>query len=261
MKIILLAYKPEEIPPAYLDKIRALFPDRELLVTEDRAQMEAHLDEIEIAAGNFPRDLLLRAPTWSGTSSGAPGPIGCMKTPEAADKAWTLVNASGVHAIPISEHILALMLAFARDLNGAFKMQQQRQWKKAARAELFELAGKTLLLVGVGAIGERTARVASALGMRVWGVRRDPAVTVDGVEAMYAPSRLHELLPQADFVVLAVPLTRETQGMIGAAELRAMKPSCLPDQHRARGHRADRRPGARLAGGLDRRGRPGRGDP
>jgi phosphoglycerate dehydrogenase-like enzyme len=225
MKTILLTYKPEEIPPASLDQIRALFPDHELLVTEDHAQIETHLEEIEIAAGNFPHDLLLRAPNLVWYQQWGAGADWLLKTPEAADKDWTLVNASGVHAIPISEHILALMLAFARDLNGAFKMQQQHQWKKAARAELFELAGKTLLLVGVGAIGERTALIASALGMRVWGVRRDPSAVAAGVEAMFGSSSLGELLPQADFVVLTVPLTHETQGMIGEAELRAMKPS------------------------------------
>jgi phosphoglycerate dehydrogenase-like enzyme len=225
MKTILLTYKPEEIPAASLDQIRALFPDRALLVTEDHAQIETHLGEIEIAAGNFPHDLLLRAPHLAWYQQWGAGADWLLKTPEAAEKEWTLVNASGVHAIPISEHILALMLAFARDLNGAFKMQQQHQWKKAARAGLFELAGKTLLLVGVGAIGERTALVAAALGMRVWGVRRDPGAAAAGVEVMFGPSSLRELLPQADFVVLTVPLTHETQGMIGEAELRAMKPS------------------------------------
>ncbi len=82
-----------------------------------------------------------------------------------------------------------------------------------------------MLLVGVGAIGERTAQVAAAFGMRVWGIRRDPAQAVAGVEAMFGPERLLELLPGADFVVLTVPLTQETRGMIGPDQLRAMKPS------------------------------------
>jgi phosphoglycerate dehydrogenase-like enzyme len=225
MKTILLAYPPESFPPAYLEQVRALFPDREVILTNDTAKMEACLDEIEIAAGDFPRNLLLRAPNLRWYQQWGAGADWLMKTPEAAERDWTLVNASGVHAVPISEHILALLLAFARGLNGAFKMQQQHQWKKAARFELFELAEKTLLLIGVGAIGERTASVASALGMRVWGVRRDPSLPAAGVEALFSPEKLPELLPQADFVVLTVPLTHETRGMIGEAELRAMKPS------------------------------------
>lgn len=90
---------------------------------------------------------------------------------------------------------------------------------------MFELAGTTLVLIGVGAIGERTAAMAAALGMRVLGVRRDPTLGAPGVTAMFGPDRLPELLPQADFVVLTVPLTHETQGMIGERELHAMKPT------------------------------------
>jgi phosphoglycerate dehydrogenase-like enzyme len=225
MKIILLAFPPETLLPTYLEQIRVLFPDREVLVTNDPARMEARLSEIEIAAGDFPRDLLLRAPNLRWYQQWGAGADWLLKTPEAVERDWTLVNASGVHAVPISEHIFAFLLAFARGLNDAFKMQQQHRWQKASRTELFELADKILLLVGVGAIGERTAAVATALGMRVWGVRRDPSLPVDGVEALYGPDRLLELLPQADFVVLTVPHTRETQGMIGEPELHAMKPS------------------------------------
>jgi phosphoglycerate dehydrogenase-like enzyme len=225
MKTILLAYAPDSFSAAYLEQVQALYPDYQVVLTDNPAVMEACLAEIEIAAGNFPRELLLRAPNLRWYQQWGAGADWLLKSPEAVERDWTLVNASGVHAIPISEHILALLLAFARELNSAYKMQQQHQWKKAARAELFELAEKTLLLIGVGAIGERTARVASALGMRVWGIRRDPSLPAESVEALYGPEKLLELLPEADFVVLTVPLTHETRGMIGEAQLRAMKPS------------------------------------
>jgi len=224
MKTILLNFKPHEFPQAQIDQVQAILPDRRVVVTDDRAEMEACLEDIEIAAGNFPRDLLLRAPNLKLYQQWGAGADWLIKTPEATQKGWTLVNASGVHAIPITEHILALMLAFARGLHLAVKMQQQHSWKKAARAELFELAGRTLLLVGVGAIGERTAQSARALGMRVLGVRRNPQQPADGVEAMFAPEQLLDVLPQADFVVLTIPLTHETRGMFGEAELRTMKP-------------------------------------
>ena len=82
-----------------------------------------------------------------------------------------------------------------------------------------------MVLVGIGAIGERTAKVASGLEMRVLGVRRHPNVSAPGVEAMVGPDQLLSLLPQADFVVLTVPLTDETRHMIGETELRSMKPT------------------------------------
>ena len=225
MKTILLNFRPHEFPQAQIDRVQAALPDRRVVVTDDRAEMETCLEEIEIAAGDFPRDLLLRAPNLRWYQQWGAGADWLLKTPEAAQKSWTLVNASGVHAIPITEHILALMLAFARGLHLAVHMQQQHTWKKAARAELFELAGATLVLVGVGAIGERTAQVARALGMRVLGVRRNPQQPADGVDAMFAPEQLIEVLPQADFVVLTIPLTHETRGLIGEKELRAMKPN------------------------------------
>jgi phosphoglycerate dehydrogenase-like enzyme len=214
MKTILLNFKPHEFPQAQIDQVQAILPDRRVVVTDDKAEMEACLAEIEIAAGNFPRDLLLRAPNLKLYQQWGAGADWLLRTPEAAQKSWTLVNASGVHAIPITEHILALMLAFARGLHLAVRMQEQHTWEKAARAELF----------GVGAIGARAAQSAHALGMRVLGVRRDPQQPAEGVEAMFAPEQLLEVLPQADFVVLTVPLTHETRGMIGERELRAMKP-------------------------------------
>ena len=224
MKTIFLNFKPHEFPQAQIDQVQAILPDRRVMVTDDRAEMEACLADVEIAAGNFPRDLLLRAPNLRWYQQWGAGADWLLRTPEAAQKSWTLVNASGVHAIPITEHILALILAFARGLNQALRMQEQHAWKRGDRAQVIELAGSTLLLIGVGAIGERTAQSAHALGMRVLGVRRDPQQPAAGVEAMFAPEQLLEVLPQADFVVLTVPLTRDTRGMIGERELRAMKP-------------------------------------
>ena len=84
---------------------------------------------------------------------------------------------------------------------------------------------KTMVLVGLGSIGSRTAKLASALGMRVLGVRRNGEIQVPDVEATFGPKQLLDLLPEADFLVLAMPLTHETQEMIGERELRAMKPT------------------------------------
>src|SRR5690606_23980351 len=122
--------------------------------------------------------------------------------PEAAALDFTLTNTSGVHAIPISEQILGYMLMFARGLHRAARAQARRAYWRPEQREVSELAGKTLLLVGVGAIGERAAALARALGMRVEGIRRDAASPADGVDAIYGPDALHERLPEADYVVL-----------------------------------------------------------
>jgi phosphoglycerate dehydrogenase-like enzyme len=227
MPTILLTFIPEQIPAGALEQIDQLLPGWQVLVTSERAEIEAHLGEIEIIFGNFPRELLGRVPRLAWYQQWGAGADWLLHAPEVAEQPWTLVNSSGVHAVPISEHIFALLLAFARRLNFAFAHQQKHQWQKAARSDMFELADKTLLLVGVGAIGERTARIAAAMDMHVWGVRRDPSLPAAGVERMFSPAELRAALPAADFVVLTVPLTAETRAMIGEAELRAMKPSAF----------------------------------
>jgi phosphoglycerate dehydrogenase-like enzyme len=225
MSVLLVGLPPERLNEAQIAQVRAAAPGMRVEVTRDRAAIERLLDEIEIAAGWFPHELIARAPKLRWLQEWGAGVDWLLRHPEVAELDFVLTNASGVHAIPISEQILAYLLAFARQLPAAVRAQERRAWKAPGRGELFELAAKTLLLVGVGAIGERTAAIASALGLRVLGVRRSAREGVPGVEAMYGPDRLLDLLPEADFVVLTVPLSRATQGMIGERELRAMKPS------------------------------------
>jgi phosphoglycerate dehydrogenase-like enzyme len=224
VKTILLGLEPNSLSEAQLAQIRALVPDMRLLVTRDRDEIERALDEIEIAAGRFPRDLLSRAHNLRWFQQWGAGADWLMRHPEAADLDFVLTNVSGVHAIPISEHILAFLFTFARRLNLAVRAQERGEWaRQHQRRGVFELAGKTMALVGVGAIGERTAEMATALGMRVLGVRRDPSVSTPGVEATFGPDGLLDVLPEADFVVLTIPLTHETRGLIGERELQAMK--------------------------------------
>lgn len=226
MKTILLDFAPGTLPETELAQIRAIAPEMRLLVTRDHDEIESALDEIEVAAGGFPGVLLPRARNLRWVQQWGAGADWLLRCPEAIGLDFVLTNASGVHPIPISEHILAFLLAFARGIHRAVRAQARHEWIPQDQQEgLFELAGKTMVLVGVGAIGERTATVATALGMRVLGVRRDPSVSAPDVEAMFGPDQLLDLLPEADFVVLTAPLTSETQGMIGERELRTMKPT------------------------------------
>ncbi len=226
MKTILLNFEPGILPETELARVRAIAPEMRLLVTRDHDEIESALDEIEVAAGGFPHGLLPRAHNLRWLQQWGAGADWLLRYPEAVELDFVLTNASGVHPIPISEHILAFLLAFGRGFHRAARAQERSEWIPRDQQEsLFELEGKTMVLVGVGAIGERTATVATALGMRVLGVRRDPSVGTPDVEVMSGHDQLLDLLPEADFVVLTVPLTRETQGMIGERELRAMKPT------------------------------------
>lgn len=140
-----------------------------------------------------------------------------------------LCNARGLNADAVAEHGMALMLSTARHLAAARDRQARRQWRGMIAERSLrerELRGSTLVVVGLGAIGSRLGVLASAFGMRVIGVRRDSARRdAVGVDRIVATEALHQVLPEADFVCLACPLTPATERLIDARALAAMKPS------------------------------------
>jgi len=141
-----------------------------------------------------------------------------------------LASAQGVNERAVAEHGLALMLALARQLPQARDNQARRHWRgmisdPALRED--ELSGKTLLIVGLGRIGSRLAALASGLGMRVIATKRKPVAAAGAIDVIAGEDRLLELLPQADFVALTCPLTRETELLFGAAAFAAMKSSAF----------------------------------
>jgi phosphoglycerate dehydrogenase-like enzyme len=225
MSTILLGFSSDQPSQPELARLQELAPDARLLVTDQPPAMEAALDEVEIAAGPIPPELIVRAPHLRWYQQWGAGADWLLRYPEAVGRPFVLTNVSGIHAIPISEHILAFMLAFARALPASIRAQEQHRWSHGDSPKVFELAGRTLLLIGVGAIGRRTAELAQAMGMHVVGVRRNPGAAIPGIDLILGPDRLNELLPQADFVVLTVPLTPETRGLIARRELRALKDS------------------------------------
>jgi phosphoglycerate dehydrogenase-like enzyme len=137
-----------------------------------------------------------------------------------------LASASGVNARAVAEHAMALILALARRLPEARDNQGRHFWRgmigDLARRE-DELGGKTLVIVGLGAIGGRLAELAKAFDMRVVGVRRNPAAGKGAADAVLASARLAEVLPEADFVALTCPLTPETENLIDGDALARMK--------------------------------------
>lgn len=227
MSIILLGFEPGELPQEQIDKVVAMAPDHQVLVTRDRDEIAAVIDEIEIAAGSYPRQELAQGASIRWMQQWGAGADWLMRSPEAVEADYILTNASGVHAVPISEHIMAFIYAHARRLCGSVLAKARREWDRPERGDVDEIAEKTMLLIGVGAIGARTARLAAANDMHVIGIRRNPEIPAEGVDEMHGPDALLDLLPQADYVVITAPLTHETKGMIGERELRAMKPTAF----------------------------------
>jgi phosphoglycerate dehydrogenase-like enzyme len=130
-----------------------------------------------------------------------------------------LTTASGVHARPIAEQVLTYLLAFERDLLRGLRQQRDREWRRYPAGELGDC---TLAVVGVGAIGGRVAELGAALGTTVLGVRNNPDRPHPAVDKMVGPDDCHSVFGRADYAVLACPLTEETRGMIGPAELTSL---------------------------------------
>lgn len=225
MSLMLITLEAGRISKEQISQIREAAPEMKIVQTRDRQEIESLLDEVEIVVGDLPRDLLPKAKQLRWMQQWGAGADWLMRYPEAQEMDFVLTNASGVHAIPITEHIFAFLFSLGRGFHKAMRAQVERQWRKLSSDDLYELPDKTMVLIGVGAIGEQTAKIADALNMRVVGVRRDPSVGAPGVERMVGNDQLLDVLPEADFVVVTVPLTHETEKMIGERELRAMKSS------------------------------------
>ncbi len=169
----------------------------------DRAMRLRFIQSIGAGTDQFPKDALMR-------------------------RGIRLASARGVNAQAVAEHAIALMLALSRRLPEARDNQARRVWRGmigdlAERED--ELGGKTLLVVGLGDIGGRLARLAKAFDMRVVGLRRNPAAGHGAADAAHPMDQLAALLPEADFVALTCPLTEETENLIDAAAFGRMKRS------------------------------------
>ena len=221
---ILVAY--EFLEPRHLDAIRAAAPGVDLAVVSGREweQRRAELGpRIEVAIGMLPLADLGSLPKLRWLQQTGAGADWLLRAPEIAASDLIVTSASGVHAIPIAEHILALMFTLSRRMHRFVKAQLSHEWFR--RGRLGELEGATLGIVGLGAIGAKTAEKARGLGMRVLGLRRDPARSCPYVQRTYGPDGLGELLAQSDWVAVAAALTPETRHLIGAKELDQMKSS------------------------------------
>jgi glyoxylate/hydroxypyruvate reductase A len=136
-----------------------------------------------------------------------------------------VTNAAGLHSVALAEYVLFVMLYFARRWPLMVAEQRAHHWERCA---IDTLEGKTLGIVGLGNVGRMIARMAQPFGVRVIGTRRSLSETeTSDVAAVYGADGLRTLLKESDFVVLIVPHTAETVGLIGAAELACMRPGAL----------------------------------
>jgi phosphoglycerate dehydrogenase-like enzyme len=198
----------------------------------DRATLEA----IEVACftGNFEDDMVFTR-RFLGSALHAPN-LRWMHLPNAGvdhpvfgrlrAQGVRLTTSSGAAAEAIAQTAIAALLALARGFPHWWRAQQQRQWAPHPPAQPpADLRGQRLVIIGLGAIGTRIAQLGRALGLYVIGVRRQPRRADDPVDELHPPLALHQLLPHADWLVLACPLTDETRHLVNAAALARLSPA------------------------------------
>lgn len=138
----------------------------------------------------------------------------------------SLTNSTGTHGDSVGETVAGMMLSFARRLHEYRSQQGRKEWDWAEWDAPFTLSGSSLCVVGLGTLGRGIAARADALGMHVTGVKRTPT-PVDHVETVHPSSDLQTAISDAKFVALAVPLTDDTRGLVGADELAAMREDAI----------------------------------
>lgn len=226
MSIFLIGLVEDQLSTKQVAALKTLAPDMDFVYTDNREKIAAVISDVEIIAGYIPRDLTAKATNLRWYQQWGAGADWLAKYPEVVAMDFVLTSASGVHAIPISEHVFAFLLGHARLLPLALHNQAQGEWVRneiEIKQNVVELAGSTMVLIGVGAIGKRIAKLAAAHEMKVIGVRRESSIAVEGIKKTVGPMELLSVLPEADFVVITVPLTRETKHLLNRDSFATMK--------------------------------------
>jgi phosphoglycerate dehydrogenase-like enzyme len=232
LKLLIALYHPFALwtsPPWFAERLRADFPAVSVvqLPGPKYEGLERELSDADIAIAFSIRPeqfASARRLKWVHSPAAA---VHQLMFPEMISSEVIVTNARNVHGSVVAEHALALMFALARRLPSAVRYQQQKVW---AQKQLWEeqpppreLAGSTVCVVGMGSIGREFTRRALALGMRVIAVREHPERGGEGTSEVTGTADLDRVLPGADFVVLAVPLTPATQNLISADRLARMR--------------------------------------
>lgn len=210
----------------YCARLAADFPHIRFINWEGQpAVLAEHIGKADVVIGEVPESLLPQAQRlrWvQGTGAG----VNSMCTPAMQARPEIVVTSCvGVHVASVPEHVLAMLFAFARRLPEQI-INQATEHRFYWPTGMFEVEGQTMGILGLGYIGQALARRAQGLGMRVVGWRRsDTPLPAGLLDQQFAPDDLAGLLAVADHVVICLPLTAETTGLIGAAELQQMKPT------------------------------------
>jgi phosphoglycerate dehydrogenase-like enzyme len=211
------------MPDGAADGFRAAFPD--VVFHEGKELFDDFLPAINAMFVTVPikDDVIDRMDNlkWIHSTYGG---VGAIMTPAVVARSIMISSSKGTHSVPFTEFTIAAMFAMAKHIQRAVLDQDGLRWDHDM-PNTVEFTGKTIGIVGLGAIGQEIARSTKAFGMRVVATKRSIDGHIDNVDWVKPPGALNELLAESDFVILALPNTEATAGLINEQTLRAMKPT------------------------------------
>lgn len=215
-----------DAPAWFGEKLRSEFPQLQVVQLATYEPLEREIADAEIALCREFRPPQVRAAKKLRWIHSAAAAVHGLMIPEIVHSDILVTNASAVHGPVVAEQAMAMIMAVARRFDLAVKAQVRHQW---LQEEIWtsspcprDIAGATLLVVGLGHIGTPLVRHAKALGMHVLAIREHPERGGEGADAVYGPTDLLRVLPQADFVMLCTPVTPQTQKAFGREQFAAM---------------------------------------
>jgi phosphoglycerate dehydrogenase-like enzyme len=220
---IVLGPWPSEKP---LGMLREAFPDVEIVVATNRDEVREAIVDADGFFGTVTPETFRLAKKLRWVQASSAGVEWLPAVPELIESDVIVTNTRGAHAATIGEHVFAMMLTFTRRMRLLDQFKAEKKWgRPEAEAVVEGLVGKTIGIVGLGNIGRAIAQRAHAFDMRVLAVDIQAVQPPPTVDTLYPLDQLHDVLPLLDVLVVAVPLTERTRGLIGAAELALLKPS------------------------------------
>jgi phosphoglycerate dehydrogenase-like enzyme len=229
-----MSFKMVFLPPredktrTWAGRVAEAVPEANVVVAETVEQAAREIADAEAAFGALPREVLAHAERLRWLQAPAIAPPAGFYYPELIEHPVVVTNQRGIFNEHIAAHIMAFVLAFARGLHYYIPRQLRKEWRpEPLDVGTVYLPEATALILGVGGIGAEAARRCADFGMRVVGLdaRRDD--TPDGVAELARPEDLDRLLPEADFVIMTIPHTPETEGLMQAERFRLMKRSAF----------------------------------
>jgi phosphoglycerate dehydrogenase-like enzyme len=214
------------MPAERLAQLQAAAPGLELITYTNQEDALAKAGDVEGFNGTPTPELLRAAPRLRWIQVGSAGVEGYL-FPALVASDVTLTNAKVIYGTHLADHLMAFILAFNRNLPHLWRCQQQQVWESRANMRPMEMAGETLLIVGLGGTGLALAKRAAGFDMRILAVTRSPKPPTPGVERIGGPDDLHTLLPEADHVAICCALTPETYHLFSDCEFQLMKPTAF----------------------------------